>query len=174
MTDTGCLFFEPVVPRMATGYVRADDGTLVRAPFDHSIHADGMAYSTVRDLFALDQALRAGQVLSPSMQTVMNAPRAVEGWIGDDFGPGLTHHTGYGLESIHRRPGPVDGDSVTVVGHGGGTAGWSSMFWRVPDEGIVIAVLNNVGVPPLPIEIFDILFERPYALPTVPELDPAP
>lgn len=31
-----------------------------------------------------------------------------------------------------------------------------------------IAVLNNVGVPPLPIEIFDILFERPYSLPTAP------
>lgn len=171
MEDTGCVSHDPVIPRLATGYTRDLDGGLRHAAFDHSIYADGMAYSTVRDLFAFDLALRSGQLLSPAMQEVMNTPRAGEGWIGDDFGEGLKHYTGYGIESIHRRPGRLGEDSITVVGHGGGTPGWSSMLWRVPEEGVVIAVLNNLSVPPLPIELFDILFDRPYRLPTSEELE---
>jgi CubicO group peptidase (beta-lactamase class C family) len=171
MEDTGCVFYDPVIPRMATGYIMNLDGRLQHAPFDHSIYADGMAYSTVRDLFSLDLALRSGRLLSPAMQQVMNTPRVEDNWIGNDFGEGLKHYTGYGVESIHRRPGRSGGDSITVVGHGGGTTGWSSMLWRVPEEGVVIAILNNLSVPPLPIELFDILFDRPYRLPTSEELE---
>jgi CubicO group peptidase (beta-lactamase class C family) len=168
MEGSGCLAFEPVVPRLATPYEK--DGGLTHAPFFHANYADGVVYSTVRDLLRFDQFLLEGRLLSPEMQALMNTPRVEDDWIGDDYGPGLRHFYGYGVET-HRRPGASPSDSVTVVGHGGGYTGWSAMLWRVPEDGVVIAVLNNRHIPPLYPELFDVLYDRAYRLPTEEELD---
>jgi CubicO group peptidase (beta-lactamase class C family) len=169
MAASGCVSYEPVVARMATAYKR-EDGKLAHAPFFHALHADSVAYSTVRDLFRFDEALRAGRLLSPAMQAVMSTPRAEDGRIGDAYGPGLEHFYGYGLE-IHRRPGASPAGSVTVVGHTGYYLGWSARLWRVPEDGIAIIVLNNQSLPIFYNEFFDILYERPYRLPTEDQFD---
>ncbi|GAA4869030.1 serine hydrolase domain-containing protein [Luteimonas vadosa] len=169
MAASGCVSYEPVVARMATAYKR-ENGQLAHAPFFHALHADGVAYSTVRDLFRFDEALRAGRLLSPAMQAVMATPRIGDDRIGNFFGPGLEHFYGYGLE-IHQRPGASPADRVTVVGHSGYYLGWSARLWRVPEDGIAIIVLNNQTLPTFYIELFDILYERPYRLPTEDELD---
>jgi CubicO group peptidase (beta-lactamase class C family) len=168
MEASGCLAFEKVVDRLATPYEK-NSGVLTHAPFFHANYADGTMYSTVRDLYRFDQALRSGRLLSPEYQALMNTPRTEDDWIGDDYGPGLRHFYGYGVET-HRRAGPSPSDSVTVIGHGGGYTGWSAMLWRVPEDGVVFVVINNVHIPPLYPEIFDILYGRPYRLPTEEEL----
>lgn len=124
MEGSRCIAFEPVVPRLATPY-EEEDGVLTRAPFFHANYADGVVYSTVRDLYRFDQALRSGHLLSPALQAAMNTPRVEDDFIGDDYGPGLRHFYGYGVET-HRRAGASQSDSVTVAGPGGGYAGWSA------------------------------------------------
>lgn len=169
MEGSGCMAFEPVVPHLATPY-EEEDGVLTHAPFFHANYADGVIYSTVRDLFRFDRALHSGHLLTSGFQAVMNAPRVADDFIGDDYGPGLRHFYGYGVET-HRRLGAGRSDSVTVVGHGGGYTGWSAMLWRVPEDEVVIAVLNNQHIPPLYPELFDILYDRTYRLPTEEELE---
>ncbi len=171
MSDSGCSRFDPIIPRRATGY-RMEGGRLIHIAYWHSSYADGEMYSTVRDLYRFDFAIRSGRLLSPEMQAVMNTPRVEVDMIGDDFGPGLKHYTGYGIESVHRRPGFAGNDSVAVIGHGGGGGGFTSMLWRVPEDGVVIAVLNNMETPPLYPELFDILYDRPYKLPNKDEVIP--
>lgn len=171
MSESGCSRFEPVILRRATGY-RMEDGRLIHAAYWHSSYADGELYSTVRDLYRFDLAMQSGRLLSPEMQGVMNTPRLKHDWIGDDFGQGLKHYTGYGIESVHQRPGFADADRVTVISHGGGGGGFTSMLWRVPEDGVVVAVLNNVEVPPLYPELFDILYDRLYRLPTEDKVTP--
>ena len=152
---------------MATGYRLGDDGRLTHAEYEPSTYAEGVLYATPRDLVRLDVALREGRVLSPVMQAMMAEPRIRTDHIGDDMGPGLTHFEAYGIESIHRRPA-AGSDSVTAYAMGGGMPpAWSAMWYRIPEDGITIAVMNNAGAPsPLYSELFDILYGKPYALPT--------
>ncbi|WP_412067971.1 serine hydrolase domain-containing protein [Rubrivirga sp. IMCC43871] len=166
MTGTGCALFEPVVEGMATGYRLGDDGRLTHAPFEPSTYAEGVLYATPRDLVRLDAALREGRVLSPAMQAVMAEPRVLTDHVGDDMGLGLIHSEAYGVESVHRRPG-AGADSVTAYAMGGGMPpAWTAMWYRVPEDGVTIAVMNNAGAPPpLYPELFDILYGRPYSLP---------
>jgi CubicO group peptidase (beta-lactamase class C family) len=168
MDASGCMAYEPIIPRLATPY-EMKDGKKIHAPFYHANYADGVVYSTVRDLYRFDQALRSGRLLTHEFQAMMNTPRVEDDFIGDDYGPGLRHFYGYGVET-HRREGWSLSDSVKVVGHGGGYTGWSAMLWRIPEHEISIAVLNNRHIHPLYIELFDILYERPYNLPTEEEL----
>jgi CubicO group peptidase (beta-lactamase class C family) len=164
MESSGCLSYEPIVPMLATPYEKVN-GEMTHAPFFHAIYADGVVYSTVRDLYRFDQALRSERLLTHEFQVMMNTPRVEDDLIGDDYGPGLQHFYGYGVET-HWRPVSELPDSVKVVGHSGGYTGWSAIMWRVPEDGITIVVLNNRHIPPLYIELFDILYERPYYLPT--------
>ena len=166
MADSGCLSFEAVVPRMATQYAM-EDGEPRHVRYDHSVHADGLAYSTVRDLFRLDAALRDERLLSAAGQARMATPRVRDAWVAGHYGPRPSLGYGYGI-AAWEMPGATPSDSVTVVGHGGAGAGRTTMFWRVPEDGVVVAVLSNRSIRPFPTyaALLDLAYGRPPAPPS--------
>lgn len=163
MRDSGCIAFEPVVPRMATPYLTEDEA-LQHVTYDHSLFADGSAYSTVRDLFRFDQALRVGQLLPRELQAEMAAPRVRDEWISEHYGTRPELAYGYGV-ATWESPGSSPSDRVQVVGHGGAAAGVTTVLWRIPEEGVVIALLNNRSIWPFPtyLELIDVLYGRASA-----------
>lgn len=163
MTSSGCDSFEAIIPRRATGYRRVGD-EFRHPPYDHSVHADGMMYSTVQDLFRFDRAMASGVLLSEEMQALMNTPHAVE--TGDMRWMEESHY-GYGITVRNDARAVVPGRSFTVLWHEGQGLGFSTMFIRVPEDGIVVAVLNNLGrIDSFYPELFSILYGAPYELPT--------
>ncbi len=165
MADSGCRSFEAVIPRMATQYA-TEDGQPWHVRYDHSVYADGVGYSTVRDLFRLDAALRDGRLLSASGQARMASPRVQDEWVAEHYGPRPSLGYGYGV-AVWEMPGAAPSDSVTVVGHGGAGDGLTTVFWRVPQGGVVVAVMSNRSIWPFPTygALLDLAYGRSPALP---------
>ena len=169
MADSGCDSFEAVIPRRATGYKRTE-GDFRHLVYDQSLSADGVMYSTVQDLFRFDRALASGGLLSEASQAVMNTPRALDPF--ETQGGGTDAHYGYGVV-IRRVPFFAPGRTVTVLSHGGMSEGFSALLIRIPEDGITMAVLNNLHrlfSPPY-MEVFSILYGQPYELPTRERID---
>jgi len=163
MADSGCSSFEAVIPHRATGYERTADG-LRHVPYDHSLLADGVMYATVQDLFRFDRAMAGGALLSEASQALMNTPREREPMWSQ--GAGLDAHYGYGVV-IMNVPWWTPDRTVTVLAHGGLTQGFSTLFARIPEDGITVAALNNLHrTMPTFLELFSILYGQPYELPT--------
>ncbi len=163
MTDSGCRSFEAVTTRMATQYVM-ENGQPLHVQYDHSVYADGMAYSTVRDLLRLDIALREGRLLPPDWQARMAKLRVQDGWIKEHYGQRPSLGYGYGM-AIWKMEGAKSSEKVTVIGHGGAGGGLTTVYWRVPEDGIVVAVMSNRSIRPFP--TYDALLNIVYGrLPT--------
>ena len=132
MADTGYDHFETVLARRATGYERTPAGLHTAAYLDMSIPGGaGGLYSTVEDLARWDRALYGDALLAPALKTEMLTP-VLSGYA-------------YGWSV---RPAP-DGSGRTLVWHGGGINGFSSLIWRVVDDRTLIVLLNNTGEAPL-------------------------
>jgi CubicO group peptidase (beta-lactamase class C family)/pimeloyl-ACP methyl ester carboxylesterase len=165
MASTGCDAFESIIPRRAAGYRRGGD-EFRHLPYDHSVHADGMMYSTVQDLFRFDRAMAGGILLSSEMQSLMNTSHAANGT--DDLArAGIEEiYYGYGIMVRHNTRLVVPGHPLTVLTHGGRGEGFSSMLVRIPEDGVFVAALNNLHqTNSFYPEIFSILYGAPYELP---------
>lgn len=163
MTASGCASYEAVIPHRAEGYERTEDG-FRRPLYDHSIHADGMMYSTVQDLFRFDRAMTSGALLSEATQAIMNTPREREPMASQLGGPDVFYGYGVMISNVSWR---TRGRTVTVLSHPGLSQGFSTLFVRIPEDGITVAVLNNVHrTLHLYLELFNILYDQPYKLPT--------
>lgn len=166
MASSGCDSFEAVIPRRAAAYERAGDG-FRHMPYDHSVHADGMMYSTVQDLFRFDRAMASGMLLSPEMEALMNTPHYPDG-VDDLERAGVKEiHWGYGIMVRDNTRAVVPGHALTVLTHGGRGEGFSTMLIRIPGDGILVVALNNLHqTNSFYPEIFSILYGAPYELPT--------
>jgi CubicO group peptidase (beta-lactamase class C family) len=166
MAASGCESFEAIIPRRAAGYQRVE-GEFRHAPYDHTLHADGMMYSTVQDLFRFDRAMAGGILLSPEMQAVMNTPHYPDG-LDDLELVGIKEiHWGYGIMVRFDSRAVVPDHALTVLTHGGRGLGFSAMLIRIPEDGIFVAALNNLHqMNSFYPEIFSILYGTPYELPT--------
>lgn len=142
LEDTGYDDYGQILERRATGYVRTPAG-YERAPYlDTSVpYAAGMLYSTVGDLYAWDQLLYSNALLRDSTRELAFAPHAS---LPPELARqvGLPPHYGYGW---FVGPIVVEEDSVQVVQHGGSIFGFRSGFWRMPQEGHTIILLDNTS-----------------------------
>jgi len=117
-----------------TGYYqRANDGTIVNAPFvDNSYKwAGGGFLSTPEDLLVLSNALMNGDLLTQEATASLWTSQVTTG--GDATGYGIGWRVG-NIEEMHR-----------LVSHGGGSIGGNSWLGLLPDDGVALAVTTNIS-----------------------------
>jgi CubicO group peptidase (beta-lactamase class C family) len=126
MTETGVSFMRPLVPHRASGYAQ-DFGGYTNAPHIGVTPAGGL-YSTVRDLYAFDQALYGDTLVNAQSKALLFAVRHVAtayGWkTGEDTLP----------SGVNRR----------VLRITGGLPGFQALMVRVPEARRTIILLSNV------------------------------
>lgn len=138
LDDTDYDHHGEVTERMATGYVQTVTGHERAGYLDTSTpFSAGMMYSTVRDLFAWDQALYG---LGPFEEEVTKELMFGEHAKGPEGGPFRNAHYGYGWLIL---PFPVGPDTVRVIQHGGSINGFTTGFWRVPEDRRTVVVMDN-------------------------------
>lgn len=156
MTDTVDLAMQPraVVERLTPGYEQGPDGLLTRRAWNLSTtYGAGSLVSTVGDLFRFDRALERPDFLSP-------ASRAAS------FTEGLGHW-GCGWEVRTLPLGPA-GAPRLVAGHEGFLFWSIARIYRVAEDGVFVALVNNTGDAPLPAlfaGIADLIYGREPAWP---------
>ena len=90
---------------------------------------DKGVYSTVNDMFLLDQALYTDQLISLPLLHEAFKPRSFEK-------PGAKNY-GYGFRLLNYE------DGSSAVFHNGWWHGYNTVFFRVPANHITIIILNN-------------------------------
>lgn len=138
LEGTGYDHYDDVIELRALGYERIPGG-YAHAPYlDTSVpYAEGMMYSTVEDLLKWDQALYgAGPFRDPATKELYFAPHSpIAGPTGAWYAYGW-----------FRRPVAAGPDTVQLIEHGGGIFGFTTGFWRIPEERrTVIAMDNTTG-----------------------------
>jgi CubicO group peptidase (beta-lactamase class C family) len=116
-------------------------------------HAAGAIYSTVQDLYLWDQALYGTNLLSDTTKKKM-------------FTAGLGDY-GYGWRVRRAPAGPQKAERIVLM-HTGVINGFSSLILRIPDERVLIVLLNNTGrvnLVAIAQGIGDILYGREPPLP---------
>ena len=140
MTSSGYDMPGPIIPKRAAGYEWGIDGFVNAAYLDMTLpYAAGSLYSTVEDLYVWDRALYTEKLLPARFRDRLFVP-AVQNPGGGSYA--------YGWGVSRRLFGP-SGDSVTVVQHGGGINGFNTIIVRLPQEEILVVLLNNTGRAPL-------------------------
>ncbi len=131
MTASGYDLNKPLLVKRAGAYERTLDGFQNAAFLDMTIpYAAGSLYSTVEDLYTWDQALYTDKVLPSKSMDLM-------------FTPTLENY-GYGW--VIRKSKVLGNDrEITVIGHGGGIHGFSTLIERIPSDKHLIVLLNNTG-----------------------------
>ena len=154
--DTVDLAMHPraVVPRLTPGYEK-EGGEIVKGRMWNvsTAYAAGAMVATVGDLLRLSEALDRPGFISAEGRSAM-------------FTGGLGHY-GCGWE-VRRLPlGPAGGERA-VVGHEGFIFWSLARIYKIPEDGIFVALVNNTGDAPLPAiftGITDLLYGRTPAWP---------
>lgn len=130
MANSGYDRFEKILKNRATGYSSLKGGRVNSTYLDMSQPgAAGALYSTVEDLFAWNEALFGGKLLSARSLETMTTP------VKNNYGYGV------GIAETFKRK---------TISHGGGINGFSTYLLRYLDDKVTIAVLRNqdYGAPP--------------------------
>jgi CubicO group peptidase (beta-lactamase class C family) len=138
MRDSGINHHKNLLQRRARPY-RREEGRIYNAPWDDTgthFSAGGM-YSTVRDLFLWDRALRSSSVLSKQAQAQMVTASSSEAW--DVFG-----FRQYGLGWWLRRHEQLG----LLAMHPGASPQYSAVLVRGIERDLVIVALSNVSSVP--------------------------
>ncbi|MDX1407937.1 MAG: serine hydrolase domain-containing protein [Saprospiraceae bacterium] len=144
MQDSGVERLYHVPVNRALGYDARSKGRLVQSYPNYTAWAlgSGDIYSTAGDLLKWDQALYEDAYLSDESKELAFNPAS------EDFG-----FYGYGFRIMeYVRP---DGDSGTLVRHGGSMYGYLANVHRYLDDRITVIVLANVR----PFPIRDLTFQ---------------
>lgn len=155
MTDSGLYDSRTLLPKLAEGYARGDDGTRERPLYiDPSVsYAAAGLYSTAADLLRFDQALANGRLLGSAQQREMFTDR------GSQYG------YGWGVEDWAVQAA----QPLPVALHTGSVPGYQSMLVRSLSDGDTIIVLNNywqgATVVAMTRDIFDLMHGKSVALP---------
>lgn len=105
-------------------------------------YAAGSLCSTTSDMIAWNRALHGGVVLSDRMYELMTSP----GQLAD--GTRLRYGMGLGLNQRSGR---------SIIGHGGGTSGFTSNSRYYPESEFIVVVLQNTLGPTTPSSLSDSL-----------------
>ncbi len=133
LRDTSYCWQDRVIPHRARGYQREEGELRNAAPLSMTQpFAAGALCSSVRDLAAWDQALRAGEVVSPESYRRMTTPEGLPEGAGMQYGYGLIR-------------GALEG--VPKVEHGGGINGFNALLSHYPDHELTVVALVNLNGP---------------------------
>jgi len=125
MRDSGVDLPGPILTNRASGYVKADDGTLSNAPdiFLSILTGGGNLYSTVGNLARWDRGLSAHSLISKEAYAALYRPE----------------RQSYGYRW---RIGELGGHETLT--HGGGLPGFNAFILRVPAAELCVVVLTNL------------------------------
>jgi CubicO group peptidase (beta-lactamase class C family) len=151
MHHSGVNSIEDIIPRKARVYHRYQ-GKLRRGH-------DGI-YSTVEDLYRLDQALNGNKLLSEASKQLMNTP-----YNKDRSQDGFFQRYGYGIMI-----NPYFNLGHELLTHSGGFGGSVSSYNRYVKDKVFIAALSNTGseAHTLSYSLAAIVFGMPVSLPYQP------
>ncbi len=157
MLASGLDTLAALVPKRAAGYLRTPAGLANAPAYDVPLfYAAGGMHATAEDLFRWDQALLGDQVLEAASKDTM-------------FAAGLGGYgCGWFVKQAPIGPGRVPRTSLS---HGGGLPGFNALIRRIPEDHIVVILLNNTGgtrLEAISNGILDILYGRPPAAPRAP------
>jgi CubicO group peptidase (beta-lactamase class C family) len=150
LSGTGYDHHSTIMKYRATGYSSSPEGIVNSAYLDMSQpYSAGSLYSTVEDLYAWNEALFSGKLLSAKSLEMMMTP------FKNDYAYGLV------INSLLSRK---------QVSHGGGINGFNTFLTRFPDEKVTVTVLRNadfgrLGPAPIAHAMAAILFGEKYELP---------
>lgn len=131
MTQTRMSNPEAIIPNRSAGYGEFLGKLVNRDPIrPTTAFSAGALISTVGDMARWDAALRAGTLLKSESLAAMTTPAKLAS--------GETRPYGFGWAIESRR-----GHKAQL--HGGGTAGFSTMFLRLPDDDLSVIVLTNLS-----------------------------
>lgn len=151
MTNSGDLQPDPerVVDKLATGYVKTEDGFRRMHYWNLSTALGaGSLYTTTDDMLKFDQALYSDSFLSAKARAAM-------------FTPGLNGY-GCGWELRETPLGP-NKEMKKIQTHEGFLWAWYTRFYRIPVDGYCILIISNTGDSPLEkmfTGITDVLYGR--------------
>ncbi|WP_100915646.1 serine hydrolase domain-containing protein [Pseudoalteromonas spongiae] len=139
------------ITHRVNGYERTLAG-VKPAPFiDMSIpYSAGSIYSTVDDLLLWDRALANNTLLSPKLTKVMYT-----------VSPHYNYAAGWLVSQLDSAQ---YGEPLTQLYHGGGIQGFNSHITRIPEDNVLIVLLNNTGGAPMTAitdNIINILYGKP-------------
>ena len=158
MKNTSLCRTDTILARRAQGYERDEMGLRPTPYTECSIAASaGGMVSTVEDMLLWDQALYGSGILSEKAKK-------------EAFDPALGPY-GFGWFIQYQPVGP-DGAQRKVIHHPGNGEGFYSLIVRVPEERVLVVLMNNVGKVDLyavSSGILDILYGRvpPWPLPPI-------
>ena len=125
MKASGSGTHAPIVPSLASGYVKEPGGAFRNAPFIDLSNGMGAGslYSTVGDLHRWTLGVFGGKLLRPDSLTKMTTP------VDGEYAYGLVVGTSDGRRRFS---------------HGGGINGFVSYLIYYPDSKVTVAVLSNL------------------------------
>jgi CubicO group peptidase (beta-lactamase class C family) len=118
-----------IVPKLATGYTRGDDGALRVARQPGGVVGNAGLFTTVGDLLRWERNFAAPRVGDAALFASMEMPPALPGGETTVYGLGLW---------VERHEGR------RTVGHGGHDPGASAYIVRYPEHDLAVAVLCNL------------------------------
>lgn len=141
LSNTGYDHFERVIKKKATGYMQTPAG-YEHAPYlDTTVpHSAGMLYSTIEDLYKWDQLLYGQGPFQKSATKSLLFDQYIPLPKGLAAEANLPPFYGYGWFT---GPVPIADDTVQVIEHGGNIFGFSTGFWRMPEDRNTIILLDN-------------------------------
>ena len=135
MKNTGMEKHRPITKHRAKGYFKGFGEYFNSNYIDlSSIIAVGNMYSTVEDLFILDQALYNESLLPNEYLKLIFTEHIAD--------PGYGGYYGYGWE-IKEKPIGNTSKTIQTIGHSGSIDGFCALFTRIPTNRASIILLNN-------------------------------
>jgi len=149
MASTGMGRLGVVRPRPAGGYQRRAGAVVSAPPFDplFAFSAGGL-YSSTADLARWERAFHEDSILSPASRAVLASP--------------LSNSYTCGLRFARRPIGP-NREPRDVVFHGGRVPGFAGLLLRVPDDRLLVVLLNNTDstrLESMARDILDVVYGR--------------
>ncbi len=122
----------------------------------------GNIYSTVEDMFLLDQALYTEKLLPKKYMDLIFTKYILD----SDYGG----YYGYGWELMEKPIGNTS-KKIETIGHSGSMRGFTALFTRIPSSNSSIVFFNNTGrafLNAMTLAIIGILNDQPYDFPKKP------
>ncbi|MFK5878858.1 MAG: serine hydrolase [Flavobacteriaceae bacterium] len=163
MKNTGVDKHRPIIKNRAYGYFKGF-GDYFNADFGDmsAITGVGNIYSTVEDMFLLDQALYTEKLLPKKHLDLVFSEQISDPAYGGFYG--------YGWE-IRGKPIGNTSKTVETIGHSGSMKGFTALFTRIPSSNSSIVFFNNTGrafLNTMTTAIIGILNDESYDFPLKP------
>lgn len=163
LKNTGADKHRQIIKKRAYGYFKGFGEYFNIDYSDMSgITAVGNMYSTVEDLFLLNQALHKETLMPKEYLDLMFSNHIPD--------PSYGGHYSYGWEIMDK---PIGNTSkmIETVGHSGSMSGFTALYTRIPSSNSTIIFMNNTGrafLNAMTTAITGILFNETYDFPRKP------